>query len=302
MRNKSKKIKFGFLDSLKSHSVAILIGVLSTVVGGVILFWITSERKSLSEVESKLNCTLVINQIKNDSVYYNIYIKNIGKSTSRKIRYRYMIGDNQFSQSDFARQSLSVDESLNLFPIPTINPYFLQEDYFSINVFLFYESIWEDDTVSHKNKFTFFIPREQLTLGTFNPVNSLDNSEKIFDEKKLDSLAFINKLKQKDGSLTYVFYESSQNSLSFFFRFDSTALLYDPQSREIIFQKLFDNGNLLTIKKVVEKRAKDYHVVILNWIEYKFSLYVNGDSSSNNNWQKIQSLQKESFYKKEFSN
>ncbi|HCY76679.1 MAG TPA: hypothetical protein DHV28_12235 [Ignavibacteriales bacterium] len=277
---------------IKKHFSNIVSGLLITVLGGLIIYWLTNKQEDLHENSSKLNCTLVVNNIKGDSVNYSLKIKNIGKSMARKIRYRVVLDDYQYGQSEQISQNLSVDESLNLFPIPIVNPYFLKEDIFSLNIFLYYESFSEDDSIEHKNKFTFFVPKEQLFEGEYNPVNSIDSFEKIFTESQLDSLALVTKLKQNDGSISYAFYETSDNQLNYFFRFDSTALLYNPQNREMIFQKLFNDGNVLTIKKVVVKRDKNYHIVILNWINNKYSLYVNGDSSKDYHWQKTDQIEK----------
>lgn len=293
---KKKTINFNPETFIKKYLSNIINGLLITIVGGVIvgliIYLLTNKQEDLHENSSKLNCTLVINNIKGDSVYYSLKIKNIGKSMARKIRYRVVLDDYQYGQSEQISQNLSVDESLNLFPMPIVNPFFLKEDIFSLNIFLYYESFSEDDSIEHKNKFTFFVPKEQLFEGEYNPVNSIDSFEKIFTESQLDSLALVTKLKQNDGSISYAFYETPDNQLNYFFRFDSTALLYNPQNREMIFQKLFNDGNVLTIKKVVVKRDKNYHIVILNWINNKYSMYVNGDSSKDYHWQKTDKIEK----------
>lgn len=274
-------------SSTKKYFKEILIGLLIVVVGGVIVFWLTNKQENNRDKKSRISCTLVINKIIGDSVYYNLKIKNIGQSTAKSIRYRVVLDEYQYGQSEKISQDLSKDESLNLFPMPIVNPYHMIEDIFSMSVFLYYKSHSGDDLIEHKNRFIFFIPIEQIFTGEYSPVNIIDDFEKIYTEAQLDSVALVAKLKKTDGSISYVFHESPDNQINYFFRFDSTALLYNPQSREIVFQKLFNDGTLLTIKKEVTRRDRNYHIVILNWFSDKYSLYINGDSAKIYDWGKI---------------
>lgn len=284
--NKKVNIKSFFIPITKNYLPKIIVGLGITILGGYIVSLLIVDRDYLQKNSAKIKVTLNINKLQHDSVLYSIKIKNIGKISASNIRYCMAIQDFQSGTRQFINQALVYNESVNLFILPTLNPLVVENEGLSILLFMYYSSYWEGDSLSLKEKYTFLIPKDQLSLGVYDPV-AIQSGEKVFDESQIDSFFITKKINELNGSLGYILYEDTLQELNYFIRLDSIALLYEPKTREVIFQKLFSNDSLLTIREFVEKRDKNYHVIILNWNNFNYTLYINGDSSKNYIWQEM---------------
>ena len=233
-----------------------------------------------------LNCYLYIDSIKEDSLTFHLEIINNNPIPAKNIRYFMEINDISQSENRIFGNELGENDSFNLYSFENFaKPTFVGDNPLAGNLFIYYESIWNNDTLFHKEKITFFVPPEQLSVKKYNPVSKI--TDKIITMSLLDSIAISNRLKQKDGSVSFAWYNGQiKDSIYYFIPTDSLVLFFRRKHQDIIFQKIFTDGEILTLTKSVIQEKKN-HIILLNWFGEHYTLYVDGDSATSISHQRL---------------
>jgi hypothetical protein len=245
----------------------------------------------LKKNRAYLSCYLFIYRIKDDSLFYHLELKNGNPIPAKNIRYNMKMNEEGQTVLDILSE-IAKDESYTIYPFQSyVKPTFIGHNPFVGYIFIYYDSIWNNDTLHHSEKFTFFIPPEQINVKKYNPVSK--KTEKILSHAETDSILIIEKLKDKDGHIFFSWYEGNiTDSIYYFIYTDSLAFLYRHQNQDDVFQKLFVNGDVLTLINpiVLTGDKKKSHTAAINWFGDHYSLYVDDDSATTIYREKIYDL------------
>lgn len=259
----------------------IFVGLIVLVLGGLIYNWLTTSDNYLEENKAQIRTQLFIDSFTDDSLYFHIELENINQIAAKNIRYRLLFnGKGQMNNND-KYALLPKNEKLSIYLMDDIlglqstegNP-------FSVSLFLFYDSTWEGDTIIHREKVLFFIPRTNLQPGIISPASK--QFDGVMDEQSIDSMIIVDKLKEKDGSLVFGFFERLiKDSVSHFIPPTDKALVYRTNQRDVVFQMRSSTNEVVSFQRNIKPNENKRHVILLNWFGENYTLYVDGDSADN---------------------
>jgi hypothetical protein len=268
----------------KTKKKMLLIFVFTTIIGALIIAYnrffiddkaIDESHNYLLKNRAKIVSLLYIDNIKRDSISYHLKMKNLNPLAAQNIRYVITINDEYDAVDQGEESEIGENESHLIYPASgNVIPVALNDGTLSLQFFIYYISIWQEDTLQHKENFVFFVPSGQIGIKEYEPITKL--TDKVLDKKEIDSITIAEQLKKNEGTAYFVVFKKELNKpICYIFNTDSAALLYQTEKQDLIFQKLFANGESLQIKKHLEPDKSKGYIITLAWSEDKYTLQVN---------------------------
>jgi hypothetical protein len=268
-------------DKIKNKMLLIL--VLTTIIGALVIAYnrfliddkaIDESNDYLLKNRAKLIPSLFIDSIQNDSIIFHLKIKNIKPISAKKISYSLYLNDGTESLDLGIKSEIGENETHLIYPtFGNATPASLSNGTFFLIFSLYYNSVWKEDTLTHNEKFDFYIPANQIEKKEYEPI--IKFGDNIHSSAEIDS-ASISEILKKDSGMVFftLFPRKARQPLSYVFNTDSAALIFNALSYVLTFQQLFSDGELLTIEKQLIPNENFYDVCLL-WSKGQYTLGVN---------------------------